>query len=136
MSAYEAQAQKFLKDFGISFKAARVNRKSPLWSKAGEPHGDHYRVTLKRWDGPSISFDFWGSIADAERGNPLTAYGVLACISGDYYTPETFEDFCSDYGYDQDSRTAEQTFKHADKFAKKLRDFFSEREAERLSEIS
>lgn len=37
-----------------------------------------------------------------------TAYSVLACLTK--YNPGTFADFCADYGYDEDSRTAEKTF--------------------------
>ena len=136
MSAYEAQAQTFLADHGLTFKAAYGGQKCPLWCDKGCQHGDHYRVTLKRVASrKSISFDFWGSINDQRQGKAPTAYDVLACISSDYYTPETFADFCSEYGYDPDSRKAEQTFKAADKFARRLREFFSEEEAQALSEI-
>lgn len=135
MSAYEAQANKFLADFGLALKAARVNKKRPAWVKGDEEHGDHYRVTIKRHDGPSITFDFWGSINDRKSGREISPYDVLACISSDLYCPDDFRDFCSEYGYDEDSRTALATFDRASAFAKKLRDFFSDREQERLSEI-
>ena len=144
MSAYEAQAVEFLAKNGMVFKAAlQGGSKAPPWAGEGSDHGDHYRVTIKRmWGfarshggyGPgSITFDFWNSIS--ERGQPLTPYSVLACISGDIYCPETFAAFCSDYGYEEDSRKAEQTFKAADKFGRKLRAFFSDEEREELSEI-
>lgn len=94
-------------------------------------------MTIKRQGDSrrSISFDFWNSLHDVQQGKSPTAYDVLACVSGDVYSPETFEDFCSEYGYDADSRKAEQTFKAVDKFARKLRAFFSESEIEALSEI-
>lgn len=38
-----------------------------------------------------------------------TAYDVLASITK--YDPDTFESFCSEFGYDEDSRTAERTYK-------------------------
>jgi len=38
-----------------------------------------------------------------------TMYDVLTCLTK--YDPETFENFCSEYGYDEDSRTAERTYK-------------------------
>ena len=137
MSDYEAQAQKFLAEHGLTFRAAYQGGKCAPWCDGTCQHGDCYRVTLKRaGDGRrSISFDFWNSMAARERGEPLQAYDVLACISSDYYTPETFADFCSEYGYDEDSRKAERSFKAADKFARKLRAFFTEAEAEQLSEI-
>ena len=44
---------------------------------------------------------------DAGEFKP-TAYDILACLTK--YDPGFFEDFCSEYGYDEDSRTAERTF--------------------------
>jgi hypothetical protein len=38
-----------------------------------------------------------------------TAYDVLACLTK--YDPGDFENFCSDYGYDTDSRKAEKIYK-------------------------
>jgi hypothetical protein len=35
-------------------------------------------------------------------------YDVLACLTK--YNPETFEDFCSEFGYDEDSRNAERVY--------------------------
>jgi len=111
-------------------------------------HGHHYRVTLSGFDprdaerltlNPAkrkLVFDFWGSIADAEKGiQTVRPYDVLACISSDAYTPETFEDFCADYGHESDSIKALQTFRRCSAFAKRLRAFFTEAELEQLSEI-
>lgn len=64
-----------------------------------------------------------------------SAYGVLACISGDVHCPNTFQEFCDEFGYDEDSRKAEKQFKACHAFAQKLRAFFTEQEIEELSEI-
>lgn len=137
MSDYEAQATKFLADHNLAFRAAYQGDKCPMWCDGGCRHGDRYRVTLRRMGDArrSVSFDFWNSLNDMQSGKAPSAYDVLACISSDYYTPETLADFCSEYGYDEDSRKAEQTFKASDKHARKLRAFFSKAEAEALSEI-
>jgi hypothetical protein len=135
MSEYEAQANEFLNKFGLSFKAAWKGGDAPAWAKDGRPHGDKYRVTIKRKGGRSVSFDFWNSFHDTQLGIPPTAYGVLACISGDIHCPDTFEDFCDEYCYDEDSRNAERIFKAASAFMRKLRAFFTEDEIEALSEI-
>lgn len=65
-----------------------------------------------------------------------SAYDVLACISGDACTPETFADFCAEYGYETDSIKALQTFRRVDRFAKRLRAFFTESELQELAEIN
>lgn len=164
VSEYDAQAAAFLARFALSLtiKPAKANRPAP-WAK-GEKSGNRYRVTLKR-DGAALAFDFWGSIADAEKldkarralsdaenaGIPSdevlrelsrainaahpSAYDVLACISADTYCPDSFADFCGEYGYAIDSRAALATFRRCDRFAKRLRAFFSEKEIAALVEI-
>ena len=37
-------------------------------------------------------------------------YSILTCIRMDYATPDTFEEFCMEFGYDEDSRKAEKVF--------------------------
>lgn len=83
-----------------------------------------------------LTFQFWGSIADAEKGEHPSAYDVLACVSSDANTPETFKDFCSDYGYDEDSRRTFALFKRCDRFARRIRAFFTDAEREELAEIN
>lgn len=148
MSKYDEQAAEFLSKNGMRFRAVRHGGKCPAWAGEGERmrgdcpechtiHGDFHRVTIWREaGGPRLAFDFWGSQADAAAGVALTAYSVLACISGDIYTPDTFEEFCSEYGYDADSRKALSTFKRCARFADRMRAFFSEAEQRELSEIS
>lgn len=41
-------------------------------------------------------------------GVPPTAYDILACLTKSH--PGTFEDFCSEYGYDEDSRKAFKSY--------------------------
>lgn len=50
-----------------------------------------------------------------------TAADVLDCLASDASgLGGTFEDWCSDYGYDSDSRNAEKTFKAIEKQSKGL----------------
>ena len=155
---YDIQAEQFLTSNGLKFRATLSDTKTPAWSRDGK-HGHHYRVTLSRnspeaWkkntrrkhpnylgeDTPArscarLTFDFWGSIANAETGQAPTAYDVLACISGDANAPDTFEDWCADLGYDTDSLTALQTYRRCSAFAKRLQAFFTPAELEQLAEI-
>lgn len=103
--------------------------------KKQSPAGHHYRVTLSATGRKRVTFDFWDSINAAEKGTTPTPYDILACISGDAYCPETFSDFCAEYGYDEDSIKAMQTWKRADSFAQRLRAFFTATELQQLSEI-
>ena len=145
---YEQQAQAFLDKHGIKFRATLSDSKTPAWKTEGDKCGHHYRVTLSRGEIPAwkaanqcnlkrLTFDFWGSIADAEKGETtVTPYDVLACISGDVHCAETFKDFCADFGDSEDSIKALQMFRRCSAFSKRLRAFFTAQEIEDLSEIN
>lgn len=63
-----------------------------------------------------------------------SAYDVLASMSG--YYPETFEDFCSEFGYDEDSIKAKETFEAVQKEELGLRRIFTTDQLEKLAEIN
>ena len=60
-------------------------------------------------------------------------YDILACLTK--YDPETFEDFCSEFGYDEDSRSAEQIYLACVKEYKQLTRIFTVAQMEELREI-
>jgi hypothetical protein len=62
-----------------------------------------------------------------------TAYDVLVCITK--YDPGTFEEFCSEFGCDTDSRKAEKTYNAVCDEWRKVRSFFKDSEIEQLQEI-
>ena len=66
-------------------------------------------------------------------GTPPTAYDVLACLQK--YDVGSFEDFCGDFGYDTDSRTALKTYKAVCKEYDKVCALWSDAEIEQLQEI-
>lgn len=112
------------------------NRTGQVPDPDARKHGHHYRVTLSK-PAARLTFDFWSSIKDAEDGvQTVRPYDVLACILGDAYTPETFADFCGEFGYESDSIRALQTFRRCSAFAKRLRAFFTAAELEQLQEIN
>lgn len=165
-SFYDTQAENFLTSNGLKFRATLSDSKTPAWSDDGRhghhyrvtlSKGRHCSRCGTAWaaglrecgncglfdnrDGgvvrpARLTFDFWGSIKDAEDGaTTVKPYDVLACISGDAYCPDTFKDFCGEYGYDQDSIKALQTFRQCSAFAKRLLAFFTDAELEQLSNI-
>ena len=62
-----------------------------------------------------------------------TPYGILLCLTK--YDPETFENFCSEFGYDNDSRKAEKTYKAVKLEYMQLCTMFNETEMEAMQEI-
>ena len=135
----DKQAQDFLTKYRLRFRSVQHADRCPPYCAlegGGHPHGHRYRVTISRKGGGRLSFDFWNSRHDIERGDTtIRPYDALACIGGDVHTADTFEEFCSEYGYDADSRKAEKTWKLCDRFAQRIRAFFTEDEIEALSEI-
>lgn len=145
---YDAQAETFLTKHGLTFRAAFKGDRCPPWDDDKHVHGDRYRVTIARGKGApdrvyhngepgprSVSFDFWNSLNDMQKGNRPTAYDVLSCISGDVNCPDTFEGFCSEYGYDSDSRKGYELYQRVKRQSEKLGAFFAADEITDLQEI-
>ena len=137
MSEYDERAEEFLKRHDLGFGATYKNT-GAYFEDDGErgDSRDIYQIRIKRRNnGHSITFNFGQSIADTEKGRKPGAYSILASLSSDIYCPCDFDEFCREYGYDEDSRTAERIFKKSSKFAERLNNFFGEGEKEDLSEI-
>ena len=66
---------------------------------------------------------------------PITpsAYDVLACLTK--YDPGTFENFCSDFGYSTDSKSAEKIYTAVCDEWKNIQCLYNDIEIELLSEI-
>lgn len=105
MSEYVKQANDFANKFGVKL------------SVIGEPEYRKYfvndreyrfvfKLRLKR-NKKQYTFTFGQSIA--QGSNEPNLYDVLACLTK--YDPNTFEDFCSEFGYDSDSRNAVKIYK-------------------------
>jgi hypothetical protein len=80
----------------------------------------------------SYTFEFGQSIM---KGNEEpTLYDVLTCLQK--YDVGTFEDFCGMFGYDNDSRTAEKTYKAVVKEFQAMERLFNSEELEVLQLIN
>ncbi len=96
--------------------------RDPEWQKS-DPGAHPWTVTL-RFGRRRITVPFWtGSMLTKEP----TAADVLSCIVRDAEAGEQdFADFCADFGYDQDSRRAERTWKTCRSMAPRVRRFLGE----------
>ncbi len=63
-----------------------------------------------------------------------TAYDVLACMTK--YDPGTFENFCSEFGYNEDSCTAEKIYFAVQKEYSQLTKIFTPEQLEEMQEIN
>lgn len=97
------QANRFAKKYGVKLTELGM-RFGPMW---GERHNRCiFKMRLSRGR-KSYTFDFGQSLAAGSQ--TPTMYDVLTCLQK--YDVGTFEEFCHAYGYDDDSRTAERTYK-------------------------
>lgn len=104
LSSYELAANEFALKHGI-----KLTFGSPSYgSHFDDDKQSRYIFPCKlSCNGKSYSFKFGQSIAAGDERPSM--YDVLACMTK--YDPGTFENFCSEYGYDTDSRKAEKTYK-------------------------
>ena len=104
------EIETFLAKAGVKFSTKYLGNE-PHFSDDKEKgtYRDRYRVTFSR-NGKKFSVVFGQSINDSNGGKtPPTPYGVIACLQK--YDVGNFEDFCSEFGYDEDSRKAEKVYK-------------------------
>lgn len=137
MNKYEQQAAEFLQ---------KTNTKLTVeFSHHGKHFADDkqtrdvYKCKLSRGN-RSYEFNFGQSINNSGYAHNKytrvipTAYDILACLTK--YDPGTFEDFCSEFGYDTDSRNAERTYKAVVKEWEAVNRLFTDEEIEELAEIN
>lgn len=75
-----------------------------------------------------------GGVAYLSQGIPPTAYDILSCLTK--YNPGSFGDFCSEFGYDTDSRKAEKVYRGVVEEWLHLSALFNEPELDELREIN
>jgi hypothetical protein len=161
ISEYEKHAQGLLDAMGVTMDTVLIGSDCPMFCEdKGKPgalkyprrnhiHGKHYQVTLSRAR-KSITFDYWNSYRDEENGvlgeprtrdrafvvrrKPrITAYDLLACLTK--HDPESFDVFCSEYGYGTDSMKALETYRAVCEEWRKVSGFFTAAEVEQLREV-
>lgn len=129
---YDIQAEAFLEKHAIQFEHSE-----PCARDSFRPPDKcyHYEVTPSK-PGKSVSFPFQASINDYHNGiRRLRLYDVLSCLSVDVSIDGTFEDFCADFGYNTDSRSALDLYLKCQEQSSKLRRFFTAQEINDLEEI-
>ena len=157
-SQYNDAVNLVAESFNLSFKAEFL--RNDFHFVGDKDKRDIYKITLSRGN-RKYSFEFGQSIARSgfyasygrqkyelprEKMNlknhelkivkPIapTLYDVLACLQK--YDVGTFEDFCSEFGYETDSRNAKKTYKAVVKEYNKMCSLFNNDELEVLTEIN
>ena len=104
MNEYEKQANDFAKKYGVKIVVLGKEYKKHFADDDQKRWVLKLRLTRNK---KQYTFEFGQSIADGET--VPTMYDVLACLQK--YELGTFQDFCSDFGYSDDSIKAYKTYK-------------------------
>lgn len=130
-SPYEKQANDLLSEMGVSF-TSKFKRHGKYFIGDNDTR-DIYACVFAR-DTDTLTITFGQSISNSNGITPPTAYDVLACLTKS--DPGTFENFCSEMGYDSDSRKAEKIYKSVCEEWAKVTQFFTDAEVGQLQNIS
>ena len=130
---YQQQAIDFLNATSTGFTAKFKGSLHPEWDK--EYLHDAFTCTLVN-KLHRYRFTFYQSRNESTGAGtkPPTAYDVLAGVTK--YEIGTFDNFCSEFGYDTDSRSAYKTYKAVLKEWKNIERLFNPDQLELLQEIN
>lgn len=126
---YQQQATDFLKATGTTFTASFKER--GFYFQDDKDVRDIFVCVLKN-ENHRFRFTFGQSINNT--GITPTAYDVLASLTK--YEVGSFENFCDEYGYNTDSRSAYKTYKAVLKEWKNVERLFTADQIEMLQEIN
>jgi len=120
-TAPEFDPQNFAQEHGIHADAEQVDSNPNMVD--GPRDMNHWKVTLRRGKSRLTVYFSQGSA----HTKPPTAIEVLGCLASDSSgTEESFEEWCSSFGYDVDSRKSEKTYKACAKQAAALKKFLGD----------
>lgn len=106
----------------FEIKANYKGTKKAEWSDNRHQNFNNHMVTIKNIETEQkITFEFWASIAHPVLNKEYDILNAFYCFVSDAVSgSESFENFCSELGYDSDSRTAEKIYRKCKKQLEKL----------------
>jgi hypothetical protein len=120
-TAPECDPQNFAQEHNIHADVERVDSNPNMVDERGDMR--HWKVTLRRGKARLTTYFSQGS---AHTKKP-TAIEVLGCLASDSRSADyKFEDWCSELGFDPDSRKHEAIFKTVQKQAAALKKFLGD----------
>lgn len=128
ITGHNEQAEAFLNWAGTTFTTEF--KEHAIYFDGDKERRDIYYITIKN-EAHRYKFTFGQSIAS--MGKIPTPYEVLSCLEKN--PVYDFADFCSNYGYEEDSRQAYKMYKAVKKESENVLKLFTEKELELLQEI-
>lgn len=106
-SSYDLLACRFLRLTGSKLKIEFLRNGHHFADD--KVNRDIYRCELTNKVGVHFTFDFGQSVDGTQKKQKPSSYDVLSCLTK--YNPESFNNFCAEYGYDEDSIKALEIYK-------------------------
>lgn len=132
---YNVKFKRGNRSFTIQFGQSLVNSTKIVDTKTGNEfttNGGRLKGNLKIEDMNKYRRVLGRELKEV-KGTPPAAYDVLACLQK--YDVGSFEDFCSEFGYDTDSRKSLKTYKAVVKEYDNVCKIWNDTEIEDLQEI-
>jgi hypothetical protein len=113
-------------EYGMSIHDTEILHPTPYSMNSNNTFkGKHYYSTL--------GFDYKHDVKKAQEAIRASLLSqLLSCMEAEYFCPKSFTDFCSEFGYDEDSRKADRTHRALLEQSAKLERIFSEDEIQAL----
>lgn len=129
---YEKIMNEILKENNITIDINYVSKSLVDWNTERNLH-NYYIVTLERND-KKMQYDFYASVKNTRENKKPTNYDVMACL--EWYELGTFQDFCFNFGYNEDSIKALNTYLKCQKQQEELFSIIPEKKIrEKIREI-
>lgn len=125
---YQKQANDFAKKHGITLKIKDSEYKKHFIDDKEQRYVFRCQLICNK---KSYTFNFGQSI-NAGSNEP-TMYDILTCMTK--YDPGSFENFCSEYGYELESGKAEKIYKAVCKEFEAMERLFTEETLGEMQEI-
>lgn len=122
------QTVQALETAGLTMIATMTNDPIP----EGFASGSHTWKVLLKYKGRRMTLPFFTGSAIGE----VSIADVVSCLISDLNASEnnTFESFCSDFGYDTDSRAALATFKACERSGRRIKQLLGD-DLDKVSEL-
>lgn len=115
----------------------KANYKGTKKAKWGDNFNNHMITVTNTETGQKITFEFWASIANPELKTEYDILNAFYCFVSDAIAgSESFDNFCSEFGYNTNSRTAKKIHRKCKKQLEKLKKIYDDDICELANELS